>query len=276
MSMNERTLHRVRALRITPWSMDVTSGGQAAQLHRSPGPTEPLRIDPCRLTSRRFGRPRTLSNLWAVPTRNSSRSRRGLSTAVVVLVVVLAVHLILTSNDSGNGSSGALQAAPEGGEAGARAAFLDAYRVFMHPRCMNCHPVGDAPLQGNQSRPHTQNVTRGPDGRGVSAAKCSNCHQLENLPGEAMPPGNPNWHMPPPAMPMVFEGMSPADLARQLKDPEENGGRTVDRILHHISEDSLVLWGWDPGEGRTKPPLTHTEFVAKMREWISAGAPIPE
>jgi hypothetical protein len=25
-------------------------------------------------------------------------------------------------------------------------AFIKAYRVFMHPRCMNCHPVGDAPL----------------------------------------------------------------------------------------------------------------------------------
>src|SRR5688572_11603649 len=45
-------------------------------------------------------------------------------------------------------------------------AFIKAYRVFMHPRCMNCHPVGDAPLQGDDSHIHAQNVTRGPDGKG--------------------------------------------------------------------------------------------------------------
>jgi hypothetical protein len=30
----------------------------------------------------------------------------------------------------------------------ARAAFMKAYPVFMHPRCLNCHPAGDTPLQG--------------------------------------------------------------------------------------------------------------------------------
>src|SRR5262245_7592385 len=70
------------------------------------------------------------------------------------------------------------------------AAFLEAYKVFMHPRCMNCHPAGDAPLQGDDSHPHAQLVTRGPDGKGKYAMKCSACHQDHNLPGENMPPGN--------------------------------------------------------------------------------------
>src|SRR5215468_12386787 len=78
------------------------------------------------------------------------------------------------------------------GDAGARAAFLDVYKVLMHPRCMNCHPSGDAPLQGDDSHPHAQNVKRGPDGKGKYALKCANCHQLTNLRGENMPPGNPN------------------------------------------------------------------------------------
>src|SRR5258706_10489455 len=46
-----------------------------------------------------------------------------------------------------------------------KTAFLEAYKVFMHPRCMNCHPSGDAPLQGDDSHIHLQNVTRGPDGK---------------------------------------------------------------------------------------------------------------
>src|SRR5262249_11391074 len=87
-----------------------------------------------------------------------------------------------------------------------RAAFLAASPVFMHPRCLNCHPVGNAPLQGDDSHPHAQNVQRGPDGKGLYALKCANCHQFSNLPGANMPPGNPNWHMLPPQTPMVFQG----------------------------------------------------------------------
>jgi hypothetical protein len=157
-----------------------------------------------------------------------------------------------------------------------RAAFLAAYKVFMHPRCMNCHPSGDVPLQGDDSRLHIQNVKRGPDGKGLYALKCANCHQLTNLPGENLPPGNPNWHLPPAKMRMVFQGKTPAELARLLKDPKQNGGRTLAQLLRHVSEDKLVLWGWDPGAGRTKPPLSHADFARKMRAWIDNGAPIPE
>jgi hypothetical protein len=158
----------------------------------------------------------------------------------------------------------------------AQQAFLDAYKVFMHPRCMNCHPVGDAPLQGDDSHVHTQNVKRGPEGKGKFALKCANCHQLANLPGLNMPPGNPNWHMLPPEMPMVFQGKSPRELAIQMKDPKQNGGKTLEQLLHHVTEDKLVLGGWNPGDGRTKPPLTHEEFARKMKIWIENGAPPPD
>jgi len=75
---------------------------------------------------------------------------------------------------------------------------------------------------------------------------------------------------------MVFQGKSPAELARQLKDSKRNGGRTLEELLHHIAEDSLVLTGWNPADGRSKPPLGHGEFAAKMREWVKQGAAIPE
>jgi hypothetical protein len=155
-------------------------------------------------------------------------------------------------------------------------AFLEAYKVFMHPRCMNCHPKGDAPLQGDDSHPHLQLVKRGPDGKGKYAMKCGACHQDHNLPGENMPPGNPNWHLLTPEMPMVFEGKSPRELALQMVDPKQNGGKSLEKLYHHVAEDSLVLWGWDPGEGRTKPPLTHEEFTKVMRTWIDGGAVAPK
>lgn len=160
--------------------------------------------------------------------------------------------------------------------AASRDAFLAAYKVLMHPRCMNCHPAGDRPLQGDDSHVHAQNVQRGADGKGKFALKCANCHQEANVAGEHMPPGNPNWHLPKPEMPLVFEGLTPGQLARSLKDPKKNGGKTLEEILHHVTHDSLVLTGWNPGEGRTKPPLSHDEFVAKMREWIESGAVAPE
>ena len=170
----------------------------------------------------------------------------------------------------------AAEAANTKDEAASRAAFLAAYKVLMSPRCMNCHPAGDAPLQGDDSHVHTQNVQRGPDGKGKFALKCANCHQDANLPGDNMPPGNPNWHLPAPQTPLVFQGKSPAELARQLKDPKQNGGKTLEQLLKHVTEDKLALAGWDPGDGRTKPPLTHEEFAQKVREWIEKGAAIPE
>src|SRR5439155_4914410 len=123
---------------------------------------------------------------------------------------------------------------------------------------------------------HLQNVKRGADGKGLYALKCANCHQDANLPGKNMPPGSSTWHLPSARTPMVFEGKTPGDLARQLKDPKQNGGRTLEQILQHVSEDQLVGWGWAPGEGRTLPPLSRAEFSKKMRDWIDKGAANPE
>src|SRR5947209_10635612 len=115
-------------------------------------------------------------------------------------------------------------ARPDDKEDAARAAFLEVYKVLMHPRCLNCHPSGDVPLQGDDSHLHFQNVKRGEDGKGKYALKCANCHQDTNLPGENMPPGNPTWQLPRKDVPLVFQGKCPRELADQLKDPRSNGG----------------------------------------------------
>jgi cytochrome c553 len=154
-------------------------------------------------------------------------------------------------------------------------AFGEVYKVLMSPRCMNCHPSGDVPLQGDESTLHTQNVKRGTDGKGMYALKCANCHQPENTAGLNMPPGNPKWQLPPANMKMVFEGKTPRQLAAQLLNPATNGHKTKAQLIEHIAKDSLVLGGWDPGDGRSLPPLAHAEFTRQFKLWIENGAYLP-
>jgi hypothetical protein len=160
--------------------------------------------------------------------------------------------------------------------ASSRAAFLQVYRVLTSPRCQNCHPAGDAPLQGDDSHVHLQNVRRGADGHGVTAMRCDTCHQTANLPGEHMPPGNPKWALPPPEQKMVFVGRPAAALCRQIKDPKQNGGRSLEQLLDHVANDDLVGWGWNPGDGRTLPTLSRPDTAAQMKIWIEGGAACPE
>jgi hypothetical protein len=177
-------------------------------------------------------------------------------------------------------------------EIGARAAFLEAYKVFTHPRCINCHPAGDVPLQGDDSHPHFYRVRRGADGNGMYAARCGNCHQSQNQAGEHSPPGAPNflegetrsseiqkeprWRLPSAAAPMPFQNRTPAQLCRQLLDKKQNGGLAPEELLRHVSRDQLVLWGWNPGEGRTRPPMSHGDFVQTIRVWLEKGGACPD
>jgi cytochrome c5 len=181
---------------------------------------------------------------------------------------VPAAHLVHMTPDSSSAQSS--QAATS------QAAFLRAWTVFDSPRCKNCHPAGEAPLQGDDSHVHIQNVKRGGDGHGLYGMTCHTCHQDVNLPGANMPPGNPKWSLPPAKMKMVIEGETPGQFCNQLKDPAKNGNRTLAQIMEHVSQDDLVGWGWNPGDGRTLPPLNRADFVAAMQQWIDKGAACPK
>ena len=157
-----------------------------------------------------------------------------------------------------------------------REAFLQVYKVFRSPRCQNCHPAGDSPLQGDDSHVHLQDVKRGKDGLGVYGMRCNTCHQTSNLSGEHMPPGNPKCFLPSLEHKMIIVGRSPGELCRQLKDPKQTGGRSLQQLLEHVSSDDLVGWAWDPGAGRTPPPLSRAETVAQMKNWIAGGAACPQ
>jgi cytochrome c5 len=202
----------------------------------------------------------------------SSDLMRKLSRVALILAVgACALALVICIR----ATSAAAPANPK--DAGAsREAFLQVYKVLISPRCQNCHPAGDAPLQGDDSHVHLQNVKRGKDGHGVYGMRCDTCHQTANLPGEHMPPGNPKWRLPPAEHKMVFVGRSPAELCRQLKDPKQNGGRSLQALFEHVAFDDLVGWGWDPGQGRTLPPLSRAETSTQMKTWIESGAACPE
>jgi cytochrome c5 len=204
----------------------------------------------------------------ALSRRESFAKRRpALHRAFAILGLASATALVAVS----------LPARPVAQDADAsRAAFLQVYRVLTSPRCQNCHPAGDAPLQGDDSHVHLQNVKRGNDGHGVYGMRCDTCHQAKNLPGEHMPPGNPKWSLPSPQQKMVFVGRSSGDLCRQLKDPKQNGGRTLAMLLDHIANDDLVGWAWNPGDGRTLPPLSRVETAAQTKVWIEGGAACPD
>ena len=153
-------------------------------------------------------------------------------------------------------------------------AFEQVYTVLMSPRCMNCHPSGDRPLQGDDSHIHTMNVQRGKDGTGLYALKCSNCHQPENTLGLHTPPGNPKWKLPPADMKMVFQGRSAHDLALQIMDYNRNGHKNKAQLLEH-ARDTLVKAGWNMGGDRTPPPLQYDEFVKVWDTWINKGGYAP-
>ncbi len=153
------------------------------------------------------------------------------------------------------------------------ALFSEASRALLHPRCVNCHPAGDHPLQGRGERLHEPPVMRTKNGMGVVGMRCTTCHGDENY-DPASVPGAPHWRLAPQSM--AWEGLTPAALCAQLKDPARNGNRTLREVATHLREDALVAWGWNPGAGRDPAPGSQRELAALIDAWIASGAVCPE
>lgn len=191
---------------------------------------------------------------------------------VATLVTTLAAcgHSPGTSSGTGTGSRPT--------EAQGLVAFETVRSVLQHPRCQNCHPSGDVPLQGDDSHPHPQNIQRGPDGHGLVGARCTTCHGPANLPesyGANVPPGSPTgWRMPKPDERLVFVGVAPGALCAQIKDPAHNGGKDMTALRIHL-DDPLVTWGWSPGFRRTPIPVSREAFLGAWQSWADAGTPCP-
>jgi hypothetical protein len=152
------------------------------------------------------------------------------------------------------------------------AMFSELGKVLTSPRCVNCHPAGDRPHQGEMTRLHQPPVERGVDGHGTPTMRCSTCHQAANFePGRV--PGHPEWHLAP--IEMAWEGKTVGQICQQIKDPARNGGRAVDALIDHIGKDTLVGWAWAPGFGRTPAPGTQEQAGALVKAWAESGAACP-
>ncbi|QIO99013.2 Isoquinoline 1-oxidoreductase subunit [Bradyrhizobium symbiodeficiens] len=157
-----------------------------------------------------------------------------------------------------------------------RALFEEIGKVLTNPRCMNCHPAGDHPLQGDDGHEHVPPIWRAETGH--FEVNCSGCHSGKNFSlHEAATyrsiPGHPRWGFAP--LSMAWEGKSLGDICRQLKDVQLNGGRDLAALQEHIAKDDLVAWGWNPGEGRKPAPGSQQVAGELVQAWIDSGAECP-
>ena len=196
-----------------------------------------------------------------------------------LLAVALGLSLSALLAACGDAAPPAAPTRPTPDKATGVAAFETVRAVLQHPRCQNCHPAGDAPLQGEEGRVHAMNIQRGPTGHGMAGAECTTCHGPANPPsnyGQHIPPGViDGWHMPKPEEKLVFVGMAPRALCEQVKDRSRNGNKDMAALRKHL-DTPLVKWGWDPGFGRTPVPTPFATFVSAWETWAAAGAPCPE
>jgi hypothetical protein len=195
---------------------------------------------------------------------------------VVVSVAALAISM-LTGYAFSETASQTLNA-PESfaaiGDVNQRSAaiFTELGKVLTSPRCVNCHPAGDRPRQGDERRLHQPPVTRGADGHGTETMRCGVCHAAGNFdPGRV--PGHHEWHLAP--REMAWEGKTLAQICVQLRDPARNGGRKPEDLIQHIGADTLVGWAWNPGYGRTPAPGTQAQAGALVEAWVKSGAACP-
>jgi hypothetical protein len=195
-----------------------------------------------------------------------------------ILVSVAALGLSLLTGYAASQTASNALASPESftsiadTDARSAAMFTELGRVLTHPRCTNCHPAGDRPRQGDESRLHQPPVARGADGHRSESMRCSICHGNANFePGRV--PGHPEWHLAP--REMAWEGKTLAEICAQIKDPARNGGRKVEDLIHHIGEDTLVGWAWHPGFGRSPAPGTQAQAGALVEAWAKTGAACP-
>jgi hypothetical protein len=164
-------------------------------------------------------------------------------------------------------------------QARSRALFAEAAKVITNPRCMNCHPATDSPLQGDDRHVHMPPVTRGDNGGGVAGNTCSGCHTEANFALRERAssyqsiPGHPRWGLAP--IQMAWEGKSIGEICVQLKDTSRNGGRDLTLLHEHFANDDLVAWGWNPGAGRVPAPGSQERLGALIKAWIDTGAQCP-
>ena len=71
------------------------------------------------------------------------------------------------------------------------ALFQEAGKVITHPRCVNCHPATERPLQTDRRRPHQPLVVRGADGHGAPGLALRHLSSARRITIPPRVPGHP-------------------------------------------------------------------------------------
>jgi hypothetical protein len=159
-----------------------------------------------------------------------------------------------------------------------RALFNEAAKVITSPRCINCHPAGNHPLQGDDEHLHQPLVARGDADDGIAGLHCAACHTDRNVAVTGATtyesiPGNARWSLAP--IEMAWQGKSIGEICEQIKDPARNGGRSLALLHEHTASDDVVAHAWAPGAGRTPAPGSQRLFGDLIAAWIDTGAVCP-
>jgi len=153
------------------------------------------------------------------------------------------------------------------------ALFKEASKVFLHPRCTNCHSASTRPRRGDKQRPHRPRVSGGKEGKGTSAMQCATCHS----PGGVIRPGAPiveGWRLAP--VGAGWRKKSAGDICRQVRDKNTNGGMDLATLQKHLATDRLIAWSWSPGAKRAPAPGSKQAFLDLMKAWADTGAHCPD
>src|SRR5271163_1612506 len=146
-----------------------------------------------------MGWPTAGSGAGALVTELRRQPKMKFDVRVQVIVAAAALLMSMTAyavSDDPSERLASVESFASIGDTAARSAaiFTEVGKVLTHPRCLNCHPAGDRPRQGDTARLHQPPVERGADGFGFPAMRCPICHQGANF---GIVPGNPIWHLAP-------------------------------------------------------------------------------
>lgn len=207
-----------------------------------------------------------------------NRTIAGLSVASIVLIALSAASMAANEQGETLKTPAEFSDIADDVDRGS-ALFGEMAKVITHPRCMNCHPRDDIPRQGDNMALHQPPVERyNAAGLGAPGMRCGTCHGSENadlvgVGGLESLPGHVPWQLAPASMGWI--GLSVGEICEQIKDPERNGGKSLEELLEHNAEDGLVGWGWHPGDGRQPVPGTQAQFGDLTKAWIDSGAHCP-
>lgn len=184
---------------------------------------------------------------------------RALSVAVLSILLYLAAPFAVYAQNSA--AAGAAAPADDQQVQASQALFLQIATVLKHPRCSNCHTVGESLKIGDEQKQHKPRRVRG---------TCDKCHGYKNSPRA---PGAADWRAPP--ADMGWDERAPAEICSNLKNPLRNGNRTPQDLAYHMTSSPSVLWAWHPGGKLSVPPIPHAEFKELFSRWVDGGAHCP-